>query len=120
MEITDDSSGWQAIEAAPRKTLAQLFDADPDRVKLLSRDLAAWILAQHANADEQAALPEGLPACCPRCGKPAQLDPLPDDPLPKRTLTSRVGEVILKRQRWCCTTCRVAFFPSGPQVGPGG
>src|SRR5690348_17320894 len=40
MEITDDSSGWQAIEAAPRKTLAQLFDADPDRVKLFSRDLA--------------------------------------------------------------------------------
>ena len=40
MEILDDSSGWQAIEAVPQKTLTQLFEADPERVKLLSRDLA--------------------------------------------------------------------------------
>jgi hypothetical protein len=77
-------------------------------------------LAQHANADGRAAPPEGQPACCPRCGRPAQLDGPPDGPPPRRALTTRVGEVVLKRQRWRCTTCRVAFFPSGPQAGPGG
>jgi hypothetical protein len=98
----------------------QSFEQREQHAHQLSRDLAAWILAQHANADEQAALPEGQLARCPRWGKPAQLDSLPDDPLPQRALTSSAGEVTLKRQRWRCTTCRVAFSPSGPPTRSGG
>lgn len=85
----------------------------------LSRDLACWLLTQHANADEQACPPAGQPACCPRCGKPAK-PVTPEGPPAKRRLTTRSGEVELRRQKWRCTTCRVAFFPPGPQAGAGG
>jgi hypothetical protein len=27
--------------------------------------------------------------------------------------------VTLNRERWRCTTCRVVFFPLGPEAAPG-
>jgi hypothetical protein len=85
-------------------------------------DLKAWLLQQHLDADPDAACPAPPEQAvnCPRCGKPARRVERPDKPLFRRALTSLAGGVTLKRARWRCATCRVAFFPSGPQARPGG
>jgi hypothetical protein len=95
------------------------FEQREQRVHELGADLEAWLLQQHVNADPLACPPQEATVACPHCGKPAQLVARPDRPLFHRALTIQEGEVTLKRQQWRCTTCRVAFFPSRPQAGPG-
>jgi hypothetical protein len=95
------------------------FEQREQRAHELSADLETWLLQQHVNADPLACPPPETPVPCPHCGKPAQLVPRPDRPLFQRTLTTRAGEVVLKRRQWRCATCRVAFFPSGPPAGAG-
>src|SRR4051812_34103942 len=82
-------------------------------------DLKTWLLQQHLTADPDAGAGQEQAACCPRCGKPARRVERPDKPLFERTLTSLCGEVRLERAKWRCATCRVAFFPSGPQTALG-
>jgi hypothetical protein len=97
------------------------FDQRETRACESVDDLKAWLLQQHLDADPDACPPpDQQPVNCPRCGKPARRVERPDKPLFRRDLTSRAGEVTLKRAKWRCATCRVAFFPSGPQAGPGG
>jgi hypothetical protein len=79
----------------------------------MGRELMAWVLQQHVNADPAARPPENEPNCCPKCGKPGQRLTAPAEPLPFRRLTTGTGEVELKREKWRCTTCRVVFFPPG-------
>ena len=59
---------------------------------------------------------------CPKCGRPGRRLTEPDQPLPQRQVTTQAGEVTLNREQWRCTTCRVVFFPLGPEaaVGHGG
>jgi len=98
------------------------FDQREERAVELGRDLIAWLLQQHANADAQAR-PDGQPPpACPKCGRPGCRLSEPDQPLPQRQVTTQAGQVTLNRERWRCTTCRVVFFPLGPEtaVGHGG
>ena len=95
------------------------FDQREQRVVELGDDLKNWLLQQHVAADPCVAAPPGQAVACPHCGKPARLEQRPDRPLLERRLTTRCGEVALKRQKWRCTRCRVAFFPSGPPAAPG-
>jgi len=95
------------------------FDQREERAFELGRDLTCWLLQQHANADAQACPDGQLPPACPKCGRPGRRLTEPDQPLPKRPITTRAGEVTLSRQRWRCTTCRVVFFPPGPEVATG-
>lgn len=86
-------------------------------------DLKAWLLQQHLDSDPDACPAPGRPAAdCPRCGKPAARVGRPDGgpPLFRRRLAGLAGEVTMRRAKWRCATCRVAFFPSGPQAGAGG
>jgi hypothetical protein len=95
------------------------FDQREQRAVELSRDLTAWLLQQHLDTDT-AIRPEGAsPILCPKCGRPGRRVTGPGEPLPKRRLTSLAGEVILTREGWRCTTCRVVFFPPGSEVAPG-
>jgi hypothetical protein len=98
----------------------RLFPADPtqppptfdhleQRTRQLATDLASWLLEQRLQHAADAAPAPLHP--CPRCGRPGQPAPPPDDPRPRRVLTTRVGLVAFRRQRWRCTTCRVVFFP---------
>jgi hypothetical protein len=99
------------------------FDQREQRACESVDDLKAWLLQQHLDADPDAACPPPPPeqaVNCPRCGKPAKRVERPDKPLFRRTLSSLAGEVTLKRAKWRCATCRVAFFPSGPKTRPGG
>jgi hypothetical protein len=92
------------------------FDQREQRAVELSRDLTAWLLQQHLNADSAVRPEESPHIVCPKCGRPGRRVTGPDEPLPKRRLTTLAGEVILNREQWRCTTCRVVFFPLGSEV----
>ena len=95
------------------------FDQREARALELGGDLTAWLLQQHANADPLARPSDQPPPGCPKCGKPGRRVHPPDQALDERPLTTLTGEVKLLREQWRCTTCRVVFFPPGPEVGPG-
>jgi hypothetical protein len=85
------------------------FDLLEQRTRQLSTDLASWLLEQRVQLASDPS-PEG-PPLCPRCGRAGQPAPRPQEPRPKRVLRTRVGPIEFRRERWCCTTCRVVFFP---------
>jgi hypothetical protein len=93
------------------------FDQREERAIDLGQDLAAWLLEQHTAADPDAR--PAQPAACPKCGQPGERVEPPGAPLEERPLTTDTGEVGFGRERWRCTTCRVVFFPPGPQAGAG-
>jgi hypothetical protein len=96
------------------------FDQREDRVASLTRELAAWLLEQHAASDPSTRPSQQTPPCCPKCGRPATRLTPPGQPLPARPLTTAAaGEILLRREQWRCRACRLAFFPSGSQAGSG-
>lgn len=95
------------------------FDQREERACELGRDLTTWLLQRHTDADSQAR-PDGTPPPpCPKCQRPAQRVTAPESPLPSRSVTSLAGEVTIRREQWRCTTCRVVFFPPGPEAPAG-
>ena len=105
------------------------FTEREDRAVQVGQDLAGWLITEHAAADPAAqpslaslvSEPQGNPGKqvvswpCPKCQKPGIRRTKPEDPLPGRSLTTRAGLVELEREQWQCTTCRVVFFPLGPE-----
>lgn len=95
------------------------FSQREDRACSLSRELTAWLLEQDL-ADDPAVRPDDSAAIsCPRCSRPARRQTPAGAALPRRQLTCAAGEVTLCREQWYCKTCRVSFFPSGPQAAVG-
>src|SRR5437879_3178933 len=108
------ADAFDRMFGATEQDLLVTFDQREQRACLVGDDLALWLLQQHLNADPLAQPALTQPPACPKCGKPAQPIPLdPDQPLPRRALTTRTGSISLQRSQWRCATCRVAFFPSG-------
>lgn len=95
------------------------FDQREERACELGRDLTAWLLQRHVNADPQARSADPQSPACPKCRRPGQRLTAADQPLPQRRVTSLAGEVALHREQWRCTTCRVVFFPPGPEAASG-
>jgi hypothetical protein len=95
------------------------FDQRELRALDLGRDLTAWLIQQHANADGQARPDDSSPPACPKCGQAGRRVTPPDEPLPSRPVTTLSGEVTLRREKWRCTACRVVFFPPRRQALPG-
>jgi hypothetical protein len=96
------------------------FDQREERVIALTLELRAWLLEQHTAEDPAVRLPGGQTAACPKCGQPGQRRTPTGAPLPARQLTCDDGqEVTLRREQWHCKTCRVSFFPSGPEAPTG-
>ena len=113
------AAAFDLMFASPYQDQLVTFDQREERACELGRDLTAWLLQRHANADP-AARPDDSPApCCPKCGQPGQRVSPPGQPPPRRVLTTLTGAVTLERQQWRCTTCRVVFFPPGPQAPAG-
>jgi hypothetical protein len=90
------------------------FDQREQRADDLAKTLALQLLQGHANTDPAADPPLEQDVPCPRCRRPARRLDLPDDPLPDRAVTLASGQdVVLRRARFRCPTCRVVFFPPG-------
>jgi hypothetical protein len=90
------------------------FDQRERRADDLGQTLALQLLQGHAAIDPAADPPPGLAVPCPHCQRPAQRQDDPDQPLPDRSLAIASGQqVVLRRARFRCPTCRVVFFPPG-------
>ena len=87
-----------------------------DVAVLIGTELAAFLLEEHVATDSAAEPEEVSTTCCPRCGQPGT--PMAEK-LCDRTLTTRVGRIRMRRQRWRCGQCRIVFFSAGRSAGCG-
>lgn len=80
--------------------------------ELIGRELASFLLEEHVATDATARPPDGLAACCPKCGQ-AGRRAVAEEKLPARSVATRVGQIKMCRQRWRCAKCRIIFFSAG-------
>ena len=95
------------------------FTEREDMACLLAKELATFLLQEHTAADGQARPNAKRPPCCPKCQQPAERHTQRHEALPERELTTRAGEVKLRREQWRCRKCRIIFFSAGPAVAVG-
>ena len=115
---------FEKMFAADQQEYLVTFTQREDMAMELTRHLAQWLLEEHIGADSAAQPSQHGPEqftpsipCCPKCAKEGVLVTQEADPLPERTVQSRAGEIGVERLQYKCTTCRVVFFPLGPEVG---
>ena len=98
------------------------FSEREDMACLLGKELAAFLLEEHAAADGQVRPSEKRAPCCPKCQKPAMRVTQRNEELPERPLRTRAGDIKLRREQWRCRKCRIIFFSARPEaaVGDGG
>jgi hypothetical protein len=98
------------------------FSQREDMACALGKELSLWLLEKHVAGDLHVRPADEPPPSCPKCGRASRRLTPSDQELPQRQLTTAAGEVTLHREQWRCATCRVAFFPSGPEaaIGDGG
>jgi hypothetical protein len=94
------------------------FTEREDEAMLIGRELAAFMLEEHL-ADDPQVRPVEESVCCPKCQKAGQRVTKSKEKLPERPLTTRAGEVTLRREKWRCPACRVLFFSVRPQTESG-
>jgi hypothetical protein len=95
-------SGEELRTLTQRETMAEL----------IGRELSAFLLEEHVATDATSRPPAGLVACCPKCGQ-AGKRAVEQEKLPARSVTTRVGDILIQRQRWRCVRCRIIFFSAG-------
>lgn len=76
---------------------------------LIGRELAAFLLEEHVALDAKSQPADASQACCPKCGQAGERA-VGKQNLPARTVTTRAGEINVRRERWRCRKCRVIFF----------
>lgn len=86
---------------------------------LIGKELAAFLLEEHVATDPATRPVEASTTCCPKCGQPGTLAAQEDEDLSERRVTTRVGQIPVRRQRWECGKCRIIFFSAGRQAGLG-
>ena len=95
------------------------FTEREDMACLLGEELAAFLLEEHAASDKQVRPSEQRPPSCPKCQKPAARVTKRQESLAERDVTTRAGEVKLRREQWQCQKCRILFFSVRPQAEVG-
>jgi hypothetical protein len=81
-----------------------------DMAVLIGRELSAFLLEEHVARDAAVQPKEAKTACCPKCGRPGVAAAAEKEQLPERKLTTRTGEIRMRRERWKCSQCRIIFF----------
>jgi hypothetical protein len=82
-----------------------------DMACALGEELRAFLLAEHIAADPQTRPAEKRPPCCRKCQRPAErVMDREEKKLPERELSTRAGNITLRREQWRCKKCRVLFF----------
>ncbi len=84
---------------------------------IIAKEMAAFLLEENIARDAVAAAPSS--ACCPRCGGAGTPTVQAKEPMPQRTVTTRAGDIKLRRQRWRCGKCRIIFFSARRSARPG-
>src|SRR5439155_5786628 len=92
------------------------FTEREDMACLLGEELAAFLLEEHAAADGQVRPSEKRAPCCPKCQVPATRVTQRDEELPERPLTTRAGDIQLRREQGRCRKWRIVFFSAGPEA----
>jgi hypothetical protein len=91
-----------------------------DMACALGEELRVFLLKEHIAADPQTRPSEKRAPCCPKCQRPAErVTDREEEELPERELSTRAGDITLRRQQWRCKKCRVLFFSARPQAGVG-
>jgi len=106
------------FEGKSEEELATLTQRENMAV-LIGKELAAFLLEEHVALDPAAQPAEASSTCCPKCGEAGTPAVQEDEELPERTVTTRVGDICVRRQRWECAKCRIIFFSAGRSAGPG-
>ena len=117
-----ESAYRRMLEGKNAEELVTLTQRE-DVAVLIGRELAAFLLEEHVAMDQAAQPVEASTACCPKCGQPGTPTVEEEgEELPERSVTTRVGPIRVRRQRWECRKCRIVFFPDGhpARVGDGG
>jgi len=81
-----------------------------DMAVMIGKELAAFLREEHVARDPAAQPEEASSTCCPKCGQAGTPAVQKGEELPERTLTTRAGDIRLRRQRWRCAKCRIVFF----------
>ena len=97
------------------------FTQREDMAAMIAREMAAFLLEEHLARDPLVRPAQDAGVGCPKCGKAGERFMKKADALPGRCVTTRVGEVELKRERWRCPSCRIVFFSArrSAEVGDG-
>jgi hypothetical protein len=85
----------------------------------IAKELARFLLEEHVAQDPAVQPADAASTCCPKCGQAGTPAVEEDDPLPERTVTTLVGDIVPRRQRWHCAKCRIVFFSAGRSAGSG-
>jgi hypothetical protein len=85
----------------------------------IGKELAAFLLEEHVARDSAVRPAEASTTCCPRCGQPGAPAVQKGKALPERPLTTRAGDIRLRRERWRCAKCRVVFFSARRSAATG-
>ena len=95
------------------------FTQREDMAMLVAKELATFLLEEHVAQDAAIEPKEASTTCCPRCGQPGEPAVRKGEKFVTRTLTTRAGQVRMKRQRWRCAKCRIVFFSAGRATASG-
>ncbi len=108
----------QMFEGKSQEELVTLTQRE-DMAVLIGKELAAFLLEEHVALDAAVQPADASTTCCPKCGQAGTPAVEGDEELPERTVTTRAGDIRLRRQRWRCAKCRIVFFPAGRSAGSG-
>jgi len=97
------------FEGKGQKELATLTQRE-DMAVSIGKELAAFLLEEHVALDPAAQPAEASSTCCPKCGQAGIPAVRENEELVERSVTTRAGDIQLRRQRWWCAKCRIVFF----------
>jgi hypothetical protein len=95
------------------------FTQREDMAMLIAKELAAFLVEEHVALDSAARPAEASTTCCPKCGEAGMPAVHGEEELPERRVTTRAGEIGVRRQRWRCEKCRIVFFSARRSAASG-
>jgi len=105
----EDKGHEELVTLTERETMAQS----------IAKDLARFLLEEQVAQDPAAEPDDASSTCCPKCGEAGMPAVEEGKKLPERTVTTLVGDIDMRRQRWGCAKCRIVFFSAGRPTGSG-
>ncbi len=106
------------FEGKSQENLVTLTQRETMAVSI-AKELARLLLEEHVAQDPAAQPDDASSTCCPKCGEAGTPAVEEGKKLPERTVTTLVGDIDVRRQRWACAKCRIVFFSAGRPAGSG-